>query len=254
MKVKAGACIIPPFMKALERKLQDHRCLVFIDLEGTQATHEIIEIGAYKVILRDDLTVKKVFKPYHAFVLAKHRVGPIVTKLTGITDLQLKREGIPFRTVQIQLKKYIGKDFKNPLFVSYGPTDATMFLASSENNMDASTDEARFVARHFFDLASFIGQYVRDENGNPYSLTNALKTYGIEFEGTAHSALADAYNLLLLYQGFLEKKEITLRHYMKLLGNASHLAEPVADIVRRLAKGKTVTPEDFRQIVEDCLK
>ena len=241
-------------MKALERKIHEHRCLVFIDLEGAQTSHEIIEIGAYKVILRDDLTVKKVFKPYHAFVLSKHRVGPIVTKLTGITDLQLKREGIPFRTMQIQLKKYIGKDFKNPLFVSYGPTDATMFLASSENNMDASTDEARFVARHFFDLAGFIGQFVRDDQGNPYSLTNALKLYGVEFEGTAHNAQDDAYNLLLLYQAFLAKREITLKRYMRILANASHVPDPIAAVVRTLNKGETVTPEKFRSLVEESLK
>ena len=242
-------------MKALEKKLQDHRCLVFIDLEGTQTSHEIIEIGAYKVILRDDYTVKKIFKPYHAFVLAKHRVGPIVTQLTGITDLQIKREGIPFRTMQLQLKKYIGKDFKNPLFVSYGPTDATMFLASSENNMDASTDEARFVARHFFDLAAFIGQYVRDDKSdNILSLTNALKVYEVDFQGTAHNAQDDAYNLLVLYQAFLEKRDITLKHYMKVLGRAGHLPAPVAAVIARLNKGESVTPEQFRLFAKESLK
>lgn len=255
MNVFAWACIMLSFMKALEKKLTDHRCLIFIDLEGTQTSHEIIEIGAYKVLLRDDLTIKKIFKPYHAFVLAKHRVGPIVTKLTGITDLQLKREGIPFRTMQLQLKKYIGKDFKNPLFVSYGPTDATMFLASSENNMDASTDEARFVARHFFDLAAFVGQYLRDEkNDSILSLTNALKAYEVDFEGTAHNAQDDAYNLLLLYKAFLEKPHITLEHYMKVLGRAGHLPGPIAAVIARLNKGETVTPEVFRKCAEDALK
>ena len=242
-------------MKALERKLLGHCCLIFIDLEGAQMSHEIIEIGAYKVLLRDDLTVKKVYKPYHAYVLAKHKVGNIVTKLTGITDLQLRREGIPFRTMQVQLKKYVGKDFKNPLFVSFGPTDATMFLSSSENNMDASTEEARFVARHFFDLAAFIGQYAKDEKTNcGYSLTNALKAYGVEFSGTAHNAQDDAYNLLLLYQAFLAKPEITLNHYMKTLSHTAHMPEPVAETVRRLSRGETITPEAFRHIVEESLK
>ena len=129
-----------------------------------------------------------------------------------------------------------------------------MFLASSENNMDASTEEARFVARHFFDLAAFIGQFVRADDGNIYSLTNALKLYGIEFEGTAHSALADAYNLLLLYQGFLANQEVTLRNYMKLLGNTGHLPGPVASVIRALTKGDTVTPEDFRKAAEESLK
>ena len=241
-------------MKELKRIIKDRRCLLFIDLEGTQITHEMIEIGAYKDILKDDLTPKKVFKPYHAYVLAKHRVGPIVTKLTGITDMKLKKEGIPFRAVLDGLKKYLGKDHDQALLVSYGAQDAHIILASSENNMDASTDEARFLARHFFDLGDFAARFVRDDAGNMLSLTNALKMFEVPFEGTAHCALDDAYNLFLLYKALLERRDILKNRYKDVLGKQHHLPTPIRTVVNMLTSGETITPEVWDRLVEDSLK
>ena len=241
-------------MKDLQKALRGKKCLLFIDLEGTQLTHEMIEIGAYKVLLRDDLSVKKIFKPYHAYVLAKHKVGPIVTKLTGITDLKLKKEGIPFRLVQQQLKKYLGKDYDDALLVSYGTQDAHIILASSENNMDASTEDARFLARHFFDFGDFVARYVRDDHGNQLSLTNALKAYDVEFEGTAHNAQADAYNLFLLFKAFVENKEKTKEHYKHTLEVRGNVAPPIQKVIRLLSQGKTVSPEEWDRFVLEALE
>jgi len=205
-------------------------------------------------LLRDDLTPKKVFKPYHAYVIAKHRVGPVVTKLTGITDMKLKKEGIPFRLVLEQLKKYLGKDHDNCLLVSYGSQDAAIILRSSDNNMDASTDEARYLARHFFDFGEFLGRFVRDANGNNLSLTNALKTFDVPFEGTAHCAKDDAYNLFLLYKAFLEKPEITKDHYKDTLAHQHHLPTPIRRVIESLTAGNTVTPEDWDRLVKESLE
>lgn len=243
-----------PVMKDLQRAIRGKKCLLFIDLEGTQATHEMIEIGAYKVLLKPDLTTKKVFKPYHAYVQAKHKVGPIVTKITGITDLQLKREGIPFRLVLQQIKKYMGKDYDDALLVSYGVQDAHIILQSAENNMDASTDEARFLARRFFDLAEFIGHYLRSEEGNILSLTNALKAYDIEFAGTAHNAQDDAYNLYLLFNAFVEHPEKTLVHYRNAIAYQNHLPGPIRKVLSQLKNGKAVTPEDLDRFLSESIE
>ena len=238
-------------MNQLKSALHGKKCLLFLDLEGTQTTHEMIEIGAYKVILRDDLTVKKVFKPYHAFVQAKHRVGPIVTKLTGITDLKLKKDGIPFRLVQQQIKKYMGKDYKDFLCVSYGPEDAHIILCSVENNMDCSVEDGRYLARRFFDLAEFVGRYVRSEGNNLLSLTNILSKYEVQFEGTAHNAQADAYNLLLLYKAFLERPDITKSGYKKTLLARGHVAPSIRQALSALCSGQSVTPDDFDRFIDE---
>lgn len=252
MRERESYDIIATEMKELSKIVKDKKCLVFLDLEGTQLTHEMIEIGAYKVILKPDCTVKKIHKPYHAYVLPKHHVGPIVTKLTGITDLQLKREGIPYRVVLEQLKGYLGKDFYHALFVSYGTEDAHIFLQSSENNMDASTEDSRFIARRFFDLADYIGQFVRGADGNMLSLKNILNHYGVDFEGTQHNAQADAYNLILLYKAFLEKPEIAKQGYANALAHA-RFPQPVKQIITRLNEGKTVTPEEWKDLISEAV-
>ena len=241
-------------MKELRKAINGYKCLLFIDLEGTQFSHEMIEIGAYKVILREDGRIKKIFKPYHAYVLARSHVGPIVTRLTGITDLKLKREGIPFRLVLQQLKSYLGKDYERTLFVSYGTQDAHIFLASAENNMDASTDEARFIARRFFDFAEFLGHYLRSQDGNILSLTNALRAYGVNFEGTAHNAQDDAYNLFLLYKAFEEKPDLTLKHYHNAIAYQSHLPLPIRKVLSKLCKGESVTPEDLERFLSESIE
>ena len=241
-------------MKELEKALRGYRCLVFIDLEGTQISHEMIEIGAYKVYLKDDLTIKKTFKPLRYFVKAKGKVGPVVTKLTGITDLQLKKEGITFREAQQKLRKYVGRDWEKCLFVSYGNQDGKIFLSSGERNMDASMPEARFVAHHMFDLCEFIARYARPDNDGVYSLTNCLKTFEVEFEGHAHDALVDAYNLMLLYSAFLDRKDILAREYKKKIAALRHLPLPIRYVCQELSQGNSVTPEEYDALVEKSLE
>ena len=238
-------------MKAIHSLLHGKKTLLFLDLEGTQFSHEMVEIGAYKVVLRDDDTVKKVFKPYHAYVLAKHHIGPIVSKLTGLTDLKIRREGIPFRLVQQQLKKYLGKDYETCVPIAYGTEDAHIFLASAENNMDASMDDARFFARRFFDFADFFGQYVRGNDGNILSLTRALAAMEVEFEGTAHSAQADAYNLLLLYQAFISRPDLIRKYYKNAVSRNPRVPRSVRKIIEKLNNGETVTPEEWDKIAQE---
>lgn len=241
-------------MKELEKALRGYRCLVFLDLEGTQITHEMIEIGAYKCLLKDDLTIKKTFKPFRFYVKAKGKVGPIVTKLTGITDLQLKKQGVTFREVQQSFRKYVGKEWEKCLFVSYGSQDGKIFLASGERNMDASMPEARFVSHHMLDLCDFISRFVRPDNDGVYSLTNCLKIFEVEFKGQAHDALVDAYNLMLLYSAFLSRKDIVAREYKKRIASLRHLPLPLRYVCEELSNGRPVTPEEYDKLVEKSLQ
>lgn len=240
-------------MKAIHRILKGAHCLLFLDLEGTQTSHEMIEIGAYKVILRDDGTVKKVFKPYHAYVLAKHRIGPVVTKLTGLTDLKVRREGIPFRLVQQQLKKYLGRDYETCIPVAYGTEDAHIFLCSAENNMDASMEDARAFARRFFDFADFFGQYVRGSDGNILSLTRALNAMEVSFEGTAHNAQDDAYNLFLLYQAFVLRPDLIRKYYKNALTRNPRIPRCLRKVAEKLNNGETVSPEEWDAFAQEEL-
>lgn len=242
-------------MRELEKALRGNKILIFLDLEGAQFSHEMIEIGAYKVVLKDDLTVKKIFKPYKAYVRAKSRVGKVVTELTGITDEKIEKEGIPYRVALNGLIKYVGnKDYHRCLFVTFGSFDKTIFQASGEHNKDASMDETRFITHHMFDFAEFLSRFVRDQNGNPYSLKNCLKLFGVEFEGREHDAACDALNLIDLYKAFLENPQIVKEEYKKVIARNHHLPGPVAMVMNKLNKGLTVGPEEYDYYVEEFLK
>ena len=84
-------------MKNLKRIVGNRKTLVFIDLEGTQFSHEMIAIGAVKVDLHKDCSVKKIHKGYYTLVLPKNKIGRVVTDLTGLTDAEVKKDGIRFR-------------------------------------------------------------------------------------------------------------------------------------------------------------
>lgn len=241
-------------MKALERIIKDRRCLVFLDLEGTQFTHEMIEIGAYKAIIKDDFSIKKVFSGYKTYVKAKNRIGKLVVEMTGITEEKLKKEGVPYRVAIQGLQKYLGREWDKCLFVTFGSHDLRIFEQSLFNNLDADKNAVRQIVHHAFDFSAFISQFIKDDNGNPFSLANYLKVMEIPFEGQAHDALADAYNLMDLYKAFLAKPEIVQREYMKTLSRMSHFPPPVLKVLSQLNEGQTVTPEDYQKAIEDYIK
>ena len=241
-------------MKDLRKVLKDKRCLVFIDLEATQASHEMIQIGAYKVYLNDDLLIKKCFKPFQTYVKAKHHVGKYVTDLTGITDLMIKREGVSYRVALNSFKKYCGKDFYRSLFVVYGNSDASIFRASMENNLDASKEDTIHIVKHIFDFCFFAFKFIQGDDGNPLSLKRILDVFGVPFDGQAHDALADAKNLMHLYQAMLKSPNIMLREYKKTLSHFVGQNQLVTEVIHRLGNGKGITPEEFEAILKDTLE
>lgn len=238
-------------MKTLNKIINSRKCIVFLDLEGTQFSHEMIGLGCVKVSLKKDLTIKKIHQGYQTLVKAKNPVGKIVTKLTGITDKQIKENGISFRNAIQELKKYLGKEFSKTLFVTYGNHDVRILQQSMNYNMDAPVDDVRLMIKHHFDFGEFISRYVRGENNNTYSLSNILKLFNVEFKGEAHDALADAINLAYLYQAMLKNKDILQKEYIHVLKCNNHLPEPLHKIVTDLADDKTVTPQQFNDMIKD---
>jgi len=241
-------------MRDLERKLNGRKTLCFIDLEGTQFSHEMIAIGAVRVDLHKDLTIKKYRKGYYSLVLPKQKIGKVVTDLTGLTEEKVKKEGKPFRVVINELKKYMGREFTKTLFVAFGSHDFRILSQSLAYNLDAPKEDVRMMINHGFDFSEFISNYVRDENNNTYSLSNMLKIFDVGFKGQQHNAYCDALNLAYLYQAMLDHPEIMKNEYKNVLKNIRHLPRPIHDVIQKLNEGETVTPEYFDKIVEESLK
>ena len=67
-------------MRALKKIVSNRKTLCFLDLEGTQFSHEMIAIGALKVDLKKDGTVKKIAKPFYSLVIPKNKIGKVDRK------------------------------------------------------------------------------------------------------------------------------------------------------------------------------
>ena len=241
-------------MKALEKHLQKRKVLCFLDLEGTQFSHEMIALGAVKVHIRKDGSVRKIHKGYYTLVKAKNHIGKVVTDLTGITEEDLKKNGISLRLAIKGLKEYLGHDFTKSLFVTFGSHDIRIISQSLAHNMDVKKEDIQNIIKHSFDISEFISQYVKDPNGNTYSLANMLKVFNVEFKGTQHNALADALNLVYLYEAFLKNKDIVKVEYRNVLKQMKHLPDPVHDLIIKILEDNNVTAEDFDKMIENSLE
>ena len=224
-----------------------------MDLEATSFTSEMIEIGAYLAEINKDGSIKKVHAPFKRYVKAKHQVGFHVAQLTGITDEKLRNEGEDFPAVLSSFRKYVGKFWDSCRFVTFSEHDMVIVKNTMAQYRDLNPSYARNIYRHHLDLQRLLDRYIQDQNGNPYSLTNYLKVFGLEFDGKAHDAIYDALNLLDLYKVAREGKEIFIKEYKNVLCGAK--TRPVVkEIIHMLSEGKTVTPEMFDALLEDTFK
>ena len=240
-------------MEIFLRETKNVDALVFMDLEATSFTSEMIEIGAYLAEINKDGSIKKVHAPFKRYVKAKHQVGFNVAQLTGITDEKLRNEGEDFPAVLSSFRKYVGKFWDSCRFVTFSEHDMVIMKNTMAQYRDLNPSYARNIYRHHLDLQRLLDRYIQDQNGNPYSLTNYLKVFGLEFDGKAHDAIYDALNLLDLYKVAREGKEIFIKEYKNVLCGAK--TRPVVkEIIHMLSEGKTVTPEMFDALLEDTFK
>ena len=119
-------------MKKLAKILKGHKYLCFMDFEGTQISHEMIALGAVLCTLDKKGNIKKEKESFKIYVKPKNKVGNFVTKLTGITDEQLAKEGVSFNKAMNDFKKYCGMAFKKTTFLTFGNHDARSELSMDE--------------------------------------------------------------------------------------------------------------------------
>jgi len=240
-------------MKKLARLIGHRRTLVFLDLEGTQQSHELIAIAAIKAEINEDLTIKKTYKGIHHIVRPKKEVGKFVTQLTKITEIDVVDKGISFAKAMMLLRNYVGKNFKKAAFIVFGNHDARILHQSFHHSPDALETTVKTVTGNLIDYSMFLSEFIKDQNGNPLSLINNLLVFREQFQGEHHQPLDDAKNLMLLYRRVLENKETIMSEYLKIFKQFRHLPEPVKIIIQQLLEDKIVEKKDLMQAVKDYL-
>jgi len=237
-------------MKEIDRLLNGSKVVVFFDFEGTQFTQEIIAIGAVKCVLDNKNQIKKIYPGFKYYVKAHGEVGKVVTKLTGITDEKIAKDGINFLYAMKYFDKYVGHHH-NIKFISYGNYDLRMLHQTS---LIASISEDEFVKsiyKNYIDFSAVLSRYVKSEHGTQLSLLDALSTFDVFPEGEPHDPLFDAKNLMYLYRAFLKNKAKLIAEYEKLLLNHHSYPRPISQIIKELKNKGSVTIEDLKKNIEE---
>ena len=147
-------------MKILINALKNKRKLIFFDLEGTQFSQEIIAIAAIKVTLDAKFNIKKIDKKgFKQYVKAKDEVGTFVSKLTHITDSQLKKEGITFEKAINLFKSYVGANPEEYTFICYGNYDLRLFFNTSHKNDNYGETFIKIISKNCLDFSNFSSTY-----------------------------------------------------------------------------------------------
>ena len=241
-------------MKKVQRLLRGYKHICFLDFEGTQFSHEMIAFGAVFVTLNKDNLIVKQKKPIRQYVKAKNQIGRFVKNLTGITEKDLEKYGISFAEAIKEIKKYCGMNFKKTIFMTFGNHDIRILNQSCSYNLNSPKELCDVIKKSYVDFQSIISEFVKDDNGNPLSLTHYLELFNVPFDGTAHDPLYDAVNLARLYNVFLKEKDKVLEEYIKVLGRQNFGPQPVSLAIHKLAKGETVTSEEFISLVKEYLE
>lgn len=241
-------------MRKLNKLTANYNLICFLDFEGTEKTHEMIAFGAVKAKLGKDSRLKKIYPGIKSYVKAKHPIGKYVEQLTGIKPKMLKEEGVPFRVALQKIKSYCGKDFEKTLFVTFGNHDLFILASSLDNNMDADKMIVKTISNHYLDFSKLSQNFIRGPHNNGLSLFNLINLFKLQFKGDQHDPLADAVNLMYLYDAFLSKKDIVLDSYLELLSRGLHQPECIRKALAKLCNGQDVSAEEFKLLAREDVK
>lgn len=240
-------------MKLLKQIIEDCDHLLFIDLEGTQFSHEVIAIGALIVDCDEKGAPVGEAKTFKCYVKAEASIGSVVTAMTGIDNEKLEKEGIPFQEAMAELNDFIGNKTNNLKVLTYGNQDKHMLSCSFrlvEKPTPFLTSFVNFLIRNNIDVGSFFSRYIRGKKNELVSLTHMREFFSIAPSGDAHDPLVDTIDLYHIYQAFSADKGRIISAYKKLLKNSNIVPQPIKTLICNLVKGQSVTPEDLDKLLE----
>lgn len=236
----------------LSKKVCGRDLLVFFDFESTGFSHQAIALGtiAYSPLCEDSLSLGKKAFSFRRLIRPKEKIGPVVESLTGLSDELVQREGLPLGTV---LKEWIDllRPFSNKLFLSYSGMD----LAILSNSIGDSLMEEQFYAHvknNYLDFKKYLDRFLCDEHGQSLSLLSLAKRFSVTLEGTPHDPLTESLTLAGVYENVVSDEEQFLRECLLDYPNNRHLSFLERKLILEVARGKTLTFEQFKENLRRC--
>lgn len=245
-------------MKILQNEFPKTDKLLFLDLEGTQYHHEIIEIGAILVSLDDEKRIDRSipFKHLKVYYKPHEEVGKVVTDLTGITEDIISEKAVDYTTANKMLTKILGTFDSNLRVVVFGNLDKTMlkYTASFYSLGDVAFSTSWFLAKRIWDFSTFISRYVvnMENGGKAFSQLKLMEIFSVLPCGQAHDSYNDAFNLLNLYDKVTKSPEILADNYLKILLNDSNKLKEsnfMFEILKRIINGETITKNKLMELL-----
>lgn len=143
-------------------------------------------------------------KTFNWYLDPQEPIVPFITKLTGITDQDIKEKAVSHEVVAKELGDILNEYqcFPNP--VTWGQGDASELKDEFRQN----DIHFPFFGRRIIDVKTvyvFLEQVSgRSPSG---SLSKSMRRYGIPFIGKPHRASVDAYNTLMFYFYLMNRQE-----------------------------------------------
>ncbi len=240
-------------MRLLEEEIGQPKELVFLDLEGTQLSHETIAIGACAYYCDEHLLPAKgkKIRIYKQFVKSEGKVGGVVTVLTGITDSQLKEQGVPFSKALSELVEFSKCPGGKRKYITFGNQDLNMLRVSTFKDDSGKAKQFYYhIKKNWFDLQEFVSRYVHDARHITYSQPKLLEIFEAENLKHAHDPLYDAENLKNLFIQVLTRPDIMVREFEKGMFTGKEVGNVLKPVLVDLSGGRDVTAQKFRSYLE----
>lgn len=170
-----------------------------LDLEMRQPSGIILQIGACV----GDLKTGKVLDIFSVLVANKEPVSEYITNLTGITEAQVRQNGVDLIEAYRMFREFLKK---HPLVecnpITWGGGDSAELKKQLGWAYDKLLIGLTFnwsLGRRWTDIKT-VYQWGRRKTGQslPAGLAKAMTRSGLRFEGRPHDALCDSVNTFRL--------------------------------------------------------
>jgi DNA polymerase III subunit epsilon len=171
--------------------------VLVIDAEYNQPSTKTIQIGAavFKV------SSGELLETLNIYVNPGEPITPFITELTGITDNDVKN-GVSIAEAYTMLKNLHEKHkcFMNPIVWGSGVRNDSLHLYYEAIPENLRSENPNFMGFRVIDAKTIFQSIQMMKNKQVKGgLKKACETVGIGFEGTNHTALADAINTFRIW-------------------------------------------------------
>lgn len=176
-----------------------------LDLELNQPSNTIIEIG----ICIGDVDTGAVLERKHWFIYTGEEINPYITQLTTITQEMIDREAVFLDEAYKEMVELYKKHNCTLNFLTWGGGDHRAVRQQLQNHYQLNPNVERlpweFGHREYDVKTLFLAFAMADCKKVRSGLAKSMTRVGLNFEGTKHRAIDDAYNTFRLFIHLIKK-------------------------------------------------